>query len=60
MGYSGKKQTGRGVINNEVEFPEAIKKKSCVISWGLGFRPQRFPRSVITKFLEFLGVKLFI
>ena len=27
------------LIKNNVEFPEVIKKKSCGISRGLGFRP---------------------
>ena len=28
-----------GLIKNNVGFQGVIKKKSCEISWGLGFRP---------------------
>ena len=29
-------------IKNNMEFPEVIKKKTCGISRGLGFRPYNF------------------
>ena len=46
----------KGLIKNSLEFPGIIRKKSCGISRGLGFRPGNF-RGVQHNFVEFLGVK---
>ena len=39
LGYSRKNlnRVGGSIIKKEVEFPGVIKKKSCVISRGIGF-----------------------
>ena len=58
----------QGFIKNEVEFPGAIKKKSCGISRGLGFLIFNFLSNLIAlwnfqrvkhNFVEFLVVELY-